>query len=56
MQHRELPANGDLYCQPIPTRAIQAFPPDHGCSSRSRPPNAADTLAMNAPTSIDRAR
>ena len=28
----------------------------HGCSSLSRPPNAAETLAMNAPTSKDRAR
>jgi uncharacterized membrane protein len=28
----------------------------HGCSSLSRPPSAAETLAMNAPTSNDRAR
>lgn len=28
----------------------------HGCSSLSRPPSTADTLAMNAPTSSDKAR
>ncbi len=27
----------------------------HKCSSRNRPPSAADTLAMNAPTSMERA-